>query len=68
MRDQVENPEGRLDETTDECPPHTAGDMDRGNALASHLIILGRNAKPCKDIEFHRSEDVNDTPIEVWGT
>ena len=60
---------GGLEETLDECPPQTAGYMDRGNARASHrAYIVGHNAKPWKDKEFRGSEDTNDTPIEVCRT
>ena len=102
MRDQFQNPEGRLGRDARRVPAADSGLYGPGkrpresprtefseslcteNArsrafvlitprsllqrLSENSVILGRKAKPWKDIEFERSEDVNDTPVEVRGT
>ena len=58
---------GKLEGTLAEGLPQTAGYMDRCGADAGHLVIFDRSAKAWKDKIFHRSEEFDGTPVEVWG-
>ena len=58
---------GKLEGTLADGLPQTAGYMDRCGADAGHLVIFDRSAKPWKEKIFHRSEEFDGTPVEVWG-
>ena len=58
---------GKLEGTLAEGLPQTTGYMDRCGADAGHLVIFDRSAKPWKEKIFHRSEEFDGTPVEVWG-
>ena len=58
---------GKLEATLAKGLPQTAGYMDRCGAAAGHLVIFDRSAKPWKEKVFHRSEEFDGTPVEVWG-
>ncbi len=58
---------GKLAGTLAEGLPQTAGYMDRCGADAGHLVIFDRSARPWKEKIFHRSEEFDGTPVEVWG-
>ena len=58
---------GKLAGTLAEGLPQTAGYMDRCGAVAGHLVIFDRSAKSWKEKIFHRSEEFDGTPVEVWG-
>ena len=58
---------GGLQETLAKGLPETAGYMDRCGADAGHLVIFDRSEKPWKEKVFHRSEEFDGTPVEVWG-
>ena len=56
-----------LERTIAEGLEQTAGYMDRCGADAGHLVIFDRGEKPWKEKVFHRSEEFEGTPVEVWG-
>ena len=58
---------GKLEATLAKGLPLTAGYMDRCGADAGHLVIFDRGAKPWEEKVFHRSEEFDGTPVEVWG-
>ena len=58
---------GKLEDTLEKGLPQTAGYMDRCGAAAGHLVIFDRSAKPWKEKVFHRSQEFEGTPVEVWG-
>ena len=58
---------GELEETLEKGLPQTADYMGRCGADAGHLVIFDRGAKPWKEKIFHRSEEYDGTPVEVWG-
>ncbi len=58
---------GKLERTIAEGLEQTAGYMDRCGADAGHLVIFERGEKPWKEKVFHRSEEFDGTPVEVWG-
>ena len=57
----------KLERTIAEGLEQTAGYMDRCGADAGHLVIFDRGEKPWKEKVFHRSEEYEGTPVEVWG-
>ena len=57
----------KLERTIAEGLEQTAGYMDRCGADAGHLVIFERGEKPWKEKVFHRSEEFDGTPVEVWG-
>ena len=59
--------QGKLEGTLEKGLPQTAGYMDRCDADAGHLVIFDRSAKPWAEKIFHRSEEFDGTPVEVWG-
>ena len=58
---------GKLEATLAKGLPQTAGYMDRCGAAAGHLVIFDRSENPWKEKVFHRSEEFDGTPVEVWG-
>ena len=56
-----------VERTIAEGLEQTAGYMDRCGADAGHLVIFDRGEKPWKEKVFHRSEEIEGTPVEVWG-
>ena len=58
---------GKLEATLKEGLPQTAGYMDRCGADAGHLVIFDLSEKPWEEKVFHRSEEFDGTPVEVWG-
>ena len=36
-------------------------------AAAGHLVIFDQSGKPWKEKAFHRGEEFDGTPVEVWG-
>ena len=56
-----------VERTIAEGLEQTAGYMDRCGADAGHLVIFDESEKPSKEKVFHRSEEFEGTPIEVWG-
>ena len=58
---------GKLERTIAEGLEQTAGYMDRCGADAGHLVIFDGSAKPWKEKVFHRSEEFDGAPVEVWG-
>ena len=58
---------GKLERTIAEGLEQTAGYMDRCDADAGHLVIFERGEKPWKEKVFHRSEEFDGKPVEVWG-
>ncbi len=58
---------GHLAGTLEKGLPQTAGYMDRCGADAGHLVIFDRSEKPWEEKIFHRSEQIEGTPVEVWG-
>ena len=59
---------GGLEGTLVKGLPQTASYMDRCGADSGHLVIFDRSEKPWQERVFHRSEHVNGSPVEVWGT
>ena len=57
----------KLERTIAEGMEQTAGYMDRSGADAGHLVIFDHGEKPWKEKIFHRSEEFEGTPVEVWG-
>ncbi len=57
----------KLERTIAEGLEQTAGYMDRCGADAGHLVIFDHSEKPWKEKVFHRSEEFDGTPVEVWG-
>ena len=58
---------GKLERTIAAGLEQTAGYMDRCGADEGHLVIFERGEKPWKEKVFHRSEEFDGTPVEVWG-
>ena len=58
---------GSLDKTLEEGLPQTASYMDRCAADAGHLVIFDRSVKPWPEKVYWRSEEIEGTPVEVWG-
>ena len=58
---------GKLERTIAEGLEQTAGYMDRCGADAGHLVIFDRGEKPWKEKVFHRSEEFDGMPVQVWG-
>lgn len=58
---------GSLNETLKKALPQTADYMDTCAADAGHLVIFDRSAKPWAEKVYRRTEEFDDTPIEVWG-
>ena len=56
-----------VERTIAEGLEQTAGYMDRCGADAGHLVIFDESAKPWKEKVFHRSEEIDGLPVEVWG-
>ena len=56
-----------VERTIAEGLEQTAGYVDRCGADAGHLVIFDRSEKPWKEKVFHRSEEFECTPVEVWG-
>lgn len=45
----------------------TASYMDRCSADEGHLVLFDRERRLWKDKVFRRNEEVDGTPIELWG-
>ena len=58
---------GGLEGTLEKGLPQTAAYVDRCGADAGHLLIFDRSEKSWEERVFHRSEEFDGTPIEVWG-
>ena len=58
---------GKLERTLEQGLPQTADYMDRCGADGGHLVIFDRSEKPWKEKIFHRSEEFDGTPVDVWG-
>ena len=56
-----------VERTIAEGLEQTAGYMDRCGADAGHLVIFDESAKPWKEKAFHRSEEIDGLPVELWG-
>ena len=56
-----------LEQTLEKGLSQTADFMHRRSADAGHLVIFDRSAKRWKEKVFRRREELDGTPIEVWG-
>ena len=58
---------GSLETAINRALEQTASYMDRCSADEGHLVLFDRERRLWKDKLFRRSEEVDGTPIEVWG-